>query len=82
MNRQRLRELLETGTTQRVITGLILINAVLLGMETSPALVAKFGHIIGGLDSVILVIFVIEIGARMGANVIATASSAEKQYGQ
>lgn len=67
MNRQRLRELLETGTTQRVITGLILINAVLLGMETSPALVARFGHLIGGLDSVILAIFVIEIGARMVA---------------
>ena len=46
---------------QNVIITLILINASLLGMETSPRIMASWGEIITRLDHAILAVFVIEI---------------------
>lgn len=46
---------------QNVIIALILINAVLLGMETSPRIMASWGSVITRLDHIILTVFVIEI---------------------
>jgi voltage-gated sodium channel len=45
----------------RFITALILINAVTLGLETSPAMMAKYGSILSVIDHTILFIFVCEI---------------------
>jgi len=50
---------------QHTIIALILINAVLLGLETWPAAMQQAGHWIRGLDHVILAVFVFEIGARL-----------------
>jgi voltage-gated sodium channel len=47
------------------IIGVILINAVLVGLETSEALVAQFGDVFLVLNIAIAVIFVIEIALRM-----------------
>ena len=44
---------------------LIVVNAILIGMETSPTIMGRFGTIIDLLDTVILGIFVLEIAARM-----------------
>ena len=39
----------------------IVINAIVIGMETSPALMARFGILLGAIDTIAIVIFVIEI---------------------
>ncbi|MDP5219432.1 ion transporter [Ruegeria sp. 2205SS24-7] len=59
--RDRLGAFVEHARFGQFITGVIIVNAVLLGMETSPALMDRFGSLIAGLDSVCLAIFVIEI---------------------
>jgi len=49
------------------ITVLIIINAVTLGMETSPSLMTSYGHIISFVDRVILGVFVLEILLKLYA---------------
>ena len=41
--RQRLANWLESPPIQNAIIGVIIFNAILLGMETSPDLMASFG---------------------------------------
>ncbi|MET0328894.1 MAG: ion transporter [Luteimonas sp.] len=50
---------------QALILTLILVNAVLLGMETSPRIMAAAGAAIRFADTVILAVFVIEIALRL-----------------
>ena len=50
--RQRLQGFVESAGFSQFITGVILINAVLLGMETSPSLMDKAGPVIVFLASV------------------------------
>jgi len=52
--RERLRAFIERPGTQRAIITLILINAVLLGMETWPAAMQVAGELIRTLDQAIL----------------------------
>jgi voltage-gated sodium channel len=47
--------------------GLIVFNGVLIGMETSPALLAEYGGLLHALNDVILALFVLEALAKMGA---------------
>jgi voltage-gated sodium channel len=63
--RTRLRNFIEHSQVQRVIITLILINAVLLGMETWPAAMSAAGELIVALDTAILAIFVVEIAVRL-----------------
>nr|MEC4583542.1 ion transporter [Candidatus Parabeggiatoa sp.] len=51
----------ESKPVLNFIIGLILINAITLGMETAPYLVQKYGQILHFLDQGILAVFVIEI---------------------
>jgi len=60
-----LARFLERPLVQRSILALILINAVTLGLETSPAVMASFGDAIHLLDKAILAVFVIEIALRL-----------------
>ncbi len=46
---------------QNSMIALIVINAILLGMETSPNVMDQYGEIIHGLDHAILGVFVIEL---------------------
>lgn len=50
---------------QRAILALIIVNAVILGLETSPALMASHGPLLVALDQAILAVFVAEIAARL-----------------
>ncbi|HEY5718150.1 MAG TPA: ion transporter [Motiliproteus sp.] len=50
---------------QSVIMGLIIINAITLGLETVPAVMAVHGTLIHTLDQVILAVFVGEILLRL-----------------
>jgi len=63
--RTRLQEFIEHPRVQGGIITLILINAALLGLETWPAAMVAAGGLILALDSAILVVFVVEIAARL-----------------
>ncbi len=47
--------------TQRFILGVILFNAVILGLETSDTVMAQFGPLVVFLDKLCLAIFIVEI---------------------
>ena len=58
---ERLRKLIESSRFQNAIMAVIVINAIVIGMETSPVLMARFGILLGAIDTIAIVIFVIEI---------------------
>lgn len=66
-NRSRLGNWIESPRMQKIIIVLILINAVTLGMETSPTLTERFGAGLHLLDSLILAVFVAEIATKLAA---------------
>ena len=57
----RIRAFVENRTTQRWITILIVLNAIVLALETSPAAMAAAGSFLKLADRVVLAIFVVEI---------------------
>jgi len=61
----RLRGFIEAPRVQNAIIALIIVNAILLGLETSPALMASAGAWIIAIDRTILAIFVAEIVVRL-----------------
>jgi len=63
--RERLRRFIEAPRVQHLILTLIMINAVTLGLETSPAVMAAYGSVILLLDKSILAVFVLEISLRL-----------------
>ena len=63
--RERLDAFMRHGLVQNLILALILVNAVTLGLETSPAVMAAYGEILHLLDKAILAVFVAEIGIRL-----------------
>ena len=69
--RFRLAAMLELPRVQHALIGLILINAAILGMETSPALMAAWGPWLIAADKAILAIFAGEIALRLAAHRLA-----------
>jgi voltage-gated sodium channel len=65
--RARLGEWIESPRTQNFIIGIILLNAVILGLETSGAVMERFGSLIHVLDTLCLMIFIVEIAAKLVA---------------
>lgn len=59
---------LETPFVQRSLIVLILVNAVLLGMETSPSLMAGWGAWLVAADRAILAVFVVEIALKLAVH--------------
>lgn len=53
------------GKVQGAILALILINAIMMGLETSPAVMATAGGLIHVLDKAILAVFVVEVAIRL-----------------
>lgn len=56
---------IESPPTQAVVIALILVNAVVLGLETSEAIMARWGAVVNTIDQAILAVFVVEIGLRL-----------------
>lgn len=56
---------IESPLTQTVLIALILINAVILGLETSAAIMARWGAVLVAADRAILAVFVVEIALRL-----------------
>ncbi len=69
--RQRLIVWLETPLIQRSLITLILVNAVILGLETSPSVMSAWGPWLIAADQAILAIFVVEIALRLAAHRLA-----------
>lgn len=63
--RLRLRSWVENARSQNFIILLIVLNAVLLGLETWPTAMASAGDLIIATDRVILGVFVVELMARL-----------------
>ena len=60
-SRQRAAQWVESSSVVTFITVLILINALTLGLETDPGVVARFGHILHAIDFFILLVFTLEL---------------------
>jgi voltage-gated sodium channel len=58
---------IESDRIQGLIVGLIVINAITLGLETSQSAMARFGELLRWLDRGILAVFVVEIGVKLYA---------------
>lgn len=61
------RRLADNPRFQNTIVGVILANAAVLGMETIPSLVARYGTLFDALNLVFQAIFVAEIAIRLAA---------------
>ena len=65
--RERVRAFVETKRFEHAITVVIVLNAIGLGLETSPAAMARFGETIVLLDRAAIAIFVAELALKLFA---------------
>lgn len=61
------RRLADSQRFQNAITGVILLAAVLVGLETHPPIVARHGAVLHLLDQIVLGIFVVEVLVKVVA---------------
>lgn len=66
--RSRLAHNIERPAAQNALIALIVINAIVLGMETSASLMARWGELLVVIDRAILAVFVVEIALRIAAH--------------
>ena len=62
---QAIRQLVQSASFQRFILGLIILAAVLVGMETDRKVVSTYGEVINRLNDIILWAFVLEAALKM-----------------
>jgi voltage-gated sodium channel len=65
---ERLRQLVTSPRTERFILALIILNAITLGLETSPWVMARVGPVLLWLDKAVLAVFVVEVAARIAVH--------------
>ena len=65
--RARARAFTESNLFQRTILVIIMVNAIVLGIETSEAAMASYGPLLVALDQIALAIFVAEILLKLYA---------------
>ncbi len=63
--RHKARVFIERPVVQNGIVALILINAAILGLETSATVMASVGDLLLSIDRLILTVFVVEITIRL-----------------
>jgi len=49
---ERLRIVIESSRFQNAIMAVIVINAIVIGMETSPLLTERFGVLLSAIDAI------------------------------
>jgi voltage-gated sodium channel len=59
------RRLSESPRFHHAILGVILLAAVVVGLETSETLTARYGTLFGWIDAVVQAVFVVEIAIRL-----------------
>ena len=62
--RERVRGFIESARFEKSITALIVVNAVTLGFETAPSVMARFGGALYAFDRLVLAVFVVELLSR------------------
>ncbi|RED52162.1 ion transporter [Aestuariispira insulae] len=62
---ERVGRFVESEPVQKVIIALVVINAIILGLETVPPVFEAYGRILVFLDQTILAVFVAEILAKL-----------------
>lgn len=65
--RLALAKWVESGSVQKFIIAIILLNGLILGLETSPELMERAGGFLIFLDKLCLVVFLIEIALKLAA---------------
>ena len=65
--RGKLYKLVESARFNNLIIAIIVLNSVVIGLQTSDALVASFGGFLDIADSCFLAIFVVELAMRLNA---------------
>jgi len=65
--RAQIIRLVESSRFEKFIIAIITVNAVILGLETSPSIMARFGGILVAMDKAAIGIFVIEIVLKLFA---------------
>lgn len=66
--RQRTKDVLARPQVGQFIIGIIILNAITLGLETSAPIMSRAGTLIVTLDKIFLTIFLIEIAAKLFAH--------------
>lgn len=66
--RDKLKHCLEQPWLNNFIIGVIVVNAVILGLETSPVVMVEFGWLIELIDKICLSIFIVEIALKLVAH--------------
>ena len=64
-HRVRIRRMVGSARFERFITGLIFLNAITLGLETSEMVMSAIGPALKVFDTLVLAIFCAEIGLRI-----------------
>ena len=67
-HRARLASFMESEFVQHAVTTAIVVNAVTLGLETAPSIMAEIGWLLGALDDIILAVFVVELTLKIYAH--------------
>jgi voltage-gated sodium channel len=65
MTRARLEAFLDRPATRNFIIAVILVNAVVLGLEATPAAMAAFGPVLVAVDTACLAVFVVELTLKL-----------------
>ena len=60
-----LRKFIESSIVQNFILFVIIVNAIVLGLQTSPGLMADYGWFLDVIDDIALFIFVVELLIKM-----------------
>ena len=60
-----LQRIVESPRFQNFVIAVIVINAITLGLETSPAVMAQAGPVLLALDHAALAVFVVEIAMKL-----------------
>jgi voltage-gated sodium channel len=66
-HREKLAAFLESPTVRNGVMYVIIFNAIILGLETSPAAMARAGGLLIALDRICLAIFVVELTLKLYA---------------
>lgn len=65
LTRRRLAAWVESPAVQKVVVAIILLNAVVLGLETDPSVMAHWGGPLVVLDKLCLLVFIAELVAKL-----------------
>jgi len=65
--RASLARWMESSIVQKFIIGVILLNGLILGLETSDVLMERMGDVLLFIDKLCLIVFIIEIGLKLTA---------------